>query len=269
MAYVAADTAVNEVYVNDDRHFSTAWVYNAGYTQYDLFGTSASLTAIVSYQNRKIRGIPRFDNDLKWRARYDLSYQIVAVAPVAANQSITASWGWHIDPFTVAGPQGQFTPLHTRPIHLNSQQLAWRYDTTDDPLFPTTGTLLRAGGIRDQFAYVDNSSSRQKKYNHHEQAGVERFWSLTPLQSISAGIDYEQFGAETYRPHIGWSTSLWSRDRTLRLGDMRAEAELDRFVVDPFSSRRGSSSNLRLGVAFRNTWGVVRANFQYSGWSSR
>ena len=234
-----------------------------------MFGTSASLTALVSYQNRKVRGIPGFDNDLRWRARYDLSYQIVGVVPIAANQSITASWGWHTDPFTIAGPSGQFTPLHTRPVQLNSQQLAWRYDTTDDPLFPTTGTLLRAAGERDQFVYADNSSVRHKKYNQHDQAGVERFWSLTPLQSVSAGIDYERFGAESYRPHVGYSISLWGRDRTLRLGDLRAEAELDRFIVDLFSSQRGSSGDLRIGLAFRNTWGVVRANFQYSGWSSR
>ena len=118
MAYVATDIVTNETYNNSTPHYDTLWRYHAGFTQYDLFGTRASLTAIVSYQNRKVRGIPLFDNDLDWKARDDLSYQLVAVAPIAANQSILASIELHTDPISYAGPPAHTVTLHTRPITL-------------------------------------------------------------------------------------------------------------------------------------------------------
>jgi hypothetical protein len=269
LASVATDVVANELYRNEDASYPTSWNFTAGFTQYDLFGSRASLTAIVAYHNRRIPRPPLFDNDIEWRSRYDLSYQLVALVPIAANQSILASWQWRTDPITYAGPSGNVVTLHTRPLGLDAQQIAWRYDTTDDPLFPTAGTLVRASISRNEFAYFDTNTVRHLKYDRTDDAAAQRFWQLTTLQSVSAGIDYERAGVASFRPHAGYSASLWTRDRTLRFGDLRAEIEIDRLFIDPFGSARGSVSNLRTGFAFRNEWGVVRATFQYAGWSNR
>jgi hypothetical protein len=48
-------------------------------------------------------------------------------------------------------------------------------------------------------------------------------------------------------------------------GDLRLEAQLDRSYLFGRDDRSASSS-ARVGVAFRNEWGLIRLDFEYVGW---
>ena len=110
----------------------------AGYTQYDLFGTRAFATVNVAMTFRS-------------GGETDAWPSLLIGVPITRNQTLTAS---------LAGQNGSYgsadTPVQS---HYRSRQseLAWTYNSTDHPFFPSRGVLLRV-------ALVHQTNSQQMQF---------------------------------------------------------------------------------------------------------
>ncbi len=105
--------------------------YSAGYTQYNLFDKPISLTLGLSYQDANFR-IERYS--------FGLAFQL------PRSQKLQLSWHASSSDFTsfcVSDPSEPVIPCTSSSSSQNIL-LDWRYDTSDDLLFPTHGTVISA-----------------------------------------------------------------------------------------------------------------------------
>lgn len=101
----------------------------AGYTQYDLFGTRAFATLNVAAS-------------LTGRNEFDPAPSVLLGVPIGRNQTITARFGGQ------SGSSGsEDTPVQTQ-YRSRLGELVWTYNSTDHPFFPAHGVLLTAALMR-------------------------------------------------------------------------------------------------------------------------
>lgn len=230
--------------------------YSAGYTQYDVLGTHASIAAVVQY-----RETPSLPSSLRGASRFAdrLALQLSGAIPIFGNQAIRATWYRQSDPYLMNGD--------VRFLHDDRTELSWIYDTTNDQLFPTSGVVAKAGLESKKLYLTDDGVRFDGRWNRDAAASAAKYWELTPRQSLSLHGTANTVSDRAYREYqlgAGSSTSLWNRDRTIRYGDLRLEVEAERNFL-----RYGDASSFgtaRAGLAFRNAWGVVRLDFRYVGW---
>lgn len=97
----------------------------AGYTQYDLFGTRAFATLNVAAP-------------FAGHNRFDPSPSVLLGVPISRNQTVTARFGGQ------SGSSGsEDTPVQSQ-YRSRHGELAWTYNSTDHPFFPAQGVLLSA-----------------------------------------------------------------------------------------------------------------------------
>lgn len=238
--------------------------YSIGYTHYDVFGTRASITALVAYQNRRIEGLPGLFG--RWERNDDLTYQALASVPITANQSIRASWQHATQPVPRSEPSA--VPGNLRytldPAEVNRYEMGWAFDTTNDALFPTRGTLITASAAESEFAFPRQDGGLVFHDRTVLSLTADRYIPVTWRQTLTAGADLHRRGIDEARAHAGYSASLW-KPNTER-GDFRFEAQIDRtWLLGPGSARTAVSA-ARAGFAFRNAWGLLRLDFEYVGW---
>lgn len=241
--------------------------YSIGYTHYDVFGTRASITGLIAYQNRHIEGLPGvFDT---WERKDDLTYQALASVPVTANQSIRAAWLQASQPVPRSEPSA--VPGNFRytldPAEVNRYELAWNYDTTNDALFPTRGTLVTASAAENEFAFAGESGAIVRDQRTVLSVTTDRFIPITARQTMTGGVDLHRRGLDEVRAHAGYGASLWNPNT--ERGDFRFEAQIDRTWLRGPAGARTAVSSVRTGLAFRNAWGLLRLDFEYVGWRDR
>jgi hemolysin activation/secretion protein len=232
-----------------------------GYTRYNLFGRGGFATVALA-------------NDISDESSGE-NYQgsFALGMPIAGNHSLRADLNWYRskDKFANQSYQSDSRLL----------QLSWIYDTTDDPLFPTSGTRLSASAGYSEFEQkADNifATERSKSEGHDFGISGRRHWALTNRQSVSAelsgswGEAESLFAEETSRQWstgatLGHSMDLWGVEKTERIGDLRWETSLDvTSSHDDYPSFLRSSridGRLTTGLAFRNAWGLLRLTFSY------
>lgn len=229
----------------------------AGYTRYNLFGRGGFVSVALS---------TLLEEDHAYRVSLSMGL------PIVGNHSLRADLNWD-------ETKDDFFDTSFRS---ESQRLglAWIYDTTDDPIFPTSGIRLVADASYTQ----DEQEFREPFFIERRSqdlytlgAGVRRHWALTPRQSVStalggswgeadesgAGGSFEQWSAIAT---LGHSMDLWGFEKTERIGDFRWENLLD-VVSNDFESGFFNSSSLEgrltTSLVFRNTWGLLRLSFAY------
>jgi hypothetical protein len=235
--------------VDQDRNASV------GYTRYGLWGrgATASLTAANNHQDDS------------------RSLSLVVAVPVVGDHAIQSWSSWYSAP----------------DVDQLSQALIWRYDSTDDPLFPRTGVVASGG--------LPYSRWEDRRFDVHTNdwdpnLGARKFWALTPRQSVSLG---GVFGWDRRDEEEGIQSGFRSRalviSRSVAL-DIGHLVELDRWQNS--SSRRelwlstsagfgttrtnarGITFESRYGGAtveliFRNAWGIVRCGLTYTDFTGR
>lgn len=242
--------------------------YTASFSQYDIFGTNASLTAVASYlRDPGARLRPTFTR-FDWHHRDNITWELVGVLPVSRNDSLRASFQHgerpigYVNRDTEAGPGW----LTMRSLPQTRRELFWIHDTTDDPLFATRGTRITAGGSRTSMPTSGTYLIGRVKIEELRMT-AQRSWPLTQAQSISlggSGNDYDQMIRE-YRGFARYAIDLWRPERILRDGDLRLELSADRTFTQVQDLPWWTETVVRAGVAYRNVWGVVRLNASYSG----
>jgi len=229
--------------------------YSAGYTQYDLFGSRASLSVVAQY-----RDLTAATPDVSREARSSdhLALQISGAFPLFENQAIHAAWYRQTDPY-IASDAVHF-------LHDDTAELSWIYDTTNDLVFPTSGVVAKAG-VQSKKSYLIDGVRFDDRWNRDAGISAAKYWELTPLQSASLHGSANSVVDHRYREYQlggGYSASLWNRERTIHTGDLRLEVEVNRnFLRYADATSYGTA---RAGLAFRNAWGVVRVDFRYLGW---
>lgn len=228
----------------------------AGYTHYDVFGSGASIAVAVSQEDREYGPFDTF-----MRARDDFSYAVVAAVPIFSNQSLRASWDRTTFLSSLPAPGGGTEPFRFR--H-DTMRLSWTYDTTDDPLLPSSGTFVNAGvqlserRLADRLAQTRDASAQAVKY-----------WDVTPRHSLLAGAEYETYFGwmqNERRLRVGYSGKLFDRDLTLRWGDLRFDAEAERIWMGVMGRPLESRTTVSGGISYRNRWGIARFELEYLGW---
>lgn len=270
----------------DNRDFTrdhTALV--VGYTQYDLFGSTAFATVNLK---RPIGGT----------ATGALSPQIVAGIPVSPNQTVTLT----VDQTRFADDASPFGVDLEKRDDERLLSARWTYNTTNDPFVPTSGTLVTVTPFmawRDIANYnltlvfdpnvpqplppIVNAYSLHMNSRGFDVA-ASHWYELNERDSVVGGVEAglanveqrtNRFSSEVggydstyYVVHGGYSHSLWDRERQ-KSGDSRLEATL-RYVNRNGGERRqffsfqqdviqASASWVR-----RSSWGTFRLGAGYA-----
>ncbi len=244
--------------------------YILAFTQYDLFGTRASITALVSeLDDPGAMRPPGPDARIDWRRRDNFLYELIGVVPIGNNDSIRGTWQrserpiryFELSPET-GSPRGVL-----RSLPEIRKELFWIHDTTNDPLFPTSGTRITAGVIRTSMPTSGFTELGRVKVDEYRTT-LERSWTVTPQQSLTlgaSGLDFDR-SIKKYRGYARYAFDLWGRERTLKYGDLRLELQADRVFTKVRQFPFDAESTARIGLAHRNVWGVLRLDFEYNAW---
>lgn len=242
--------------------------YSLGYTQYDLFGSRASIAALVQYREASYV-LPDFipANGRRTLSFSDhLTYQLTGAVPLFGNNAARATLSRQIE--IVAG---------SNRAHFDQGELAWLYDTTDDPLFPARGTFGQAAlESRRLLRYLPAPAGQIPRstnpWKYDFDGRLMKYWQLTNAQSISTGAELQSFFANAYTEntlHAGYAAMLIPRTPALKYGDLRFELSYDRVILHLHSQSSHDTSSRGLataGLAYRNAWGVAHLTFEYLGW---
>lgn len=197
--------------IGNERTFLSDYAsFVVGYTQYDLFGTRAFATL-----NLKLP-VEGYGEGL-------LSPQLVLGVPLSPNQTVTLEY----DESRFTGETRVFdgNEIENR-LGQRIVSARWSYNTTNDPFFPTRGTLL---SVAPHYGWTD---------------GVDTFFdgALEPRK--------EAFHTSTYGVRAGATRFRELTGRTAAWGDLRGEwAQFDR-RSDHFPDFTGTASSAGVGAGY-------------------
>jgi len=232
----------------------------AGYRQFDLFGSGS----FANVELDSTQGVKGYD-----QLGVDLSGGI----PLTAAQSLRIDVGWDRRKDTFGPPDG-FS--EDNGLFAAAE---WVYNTTDDPLFPLSGTTGLAfisyrtdvaHNVEPAFDLDQRLTGRSLGYS----AGGETFWPLTARQSLELGAGAggqrfsvtQQGSSSSFQGNliVGHAVNLWGYEKSERFGDLRFENFV---VLDYVDQRQGVQSRktarLTSSLLYRSRWGVLRASFTY------
>jgi outer membrane protein assembly factor BamA len=213
----------------------------------------------------------RFPNET---ARYGDQFgtQVVVGVPLRGSQSVRAEWNAFRTPITLESSDG----TERATSRYDNVQLFWLRDTTDDPLYPLHGSLLKAGVVGGRGHSVgisffpEQTLSRQAYDYYGGEVSGSRYWSLSNERALSAHGRYTNtrtYFQVPFESDYDNSQISIGAGFTKRLSGPNTDAWID-FRVD--GTRYGTSSfndllNARIELAHRSKWGVARLGFSYNG----
>lgn len=255
-----------------DREFSRDYAaFEAGYTQYDLFGSRAFATLNLK---RPIEGY----GDPK------VTPQVVFGVPLSLNQTLTVEYEESRFETNAQAAEGTFVErlLTAR----------WTHNTTNELVFPTRGTLLFAGPVVGEtenrysaLGYPVDGFSRTRFYG--VEGGATHYFELSGQDSLWGDVRGDIVRGETrqaegivaldrtaryFSAGIGYAHSFWTPDERAS-GDSRIE------VTARYSTRtrRPADANhpeyvppgrdvRQAGLAWvrRTSWGTLRLGGGYA-----
>jgi outer membrane protein assembly factor BamA len=255
--------------------------FSIGYTQYDLFGTRAFATLNLK---KPIEGY----------GEGGISPQLVVGVPLSANQTLTLQFDE-----TRTAPKDRTILGQTIRSQFGQRLVTakWSYNTTNEPFFPTRGTLLHvtpAAGWSDSAGALLVTSEGEifNIANHSTTYGAEfgatQYRELNDRDSVWGNVrgewahidqrdsDETRFDITTGpitvsygSVGVGYSRSLWSRERRANGGDSRVEATLrysNRSRRYPYFGLAPDHEATQVGAAWirRTSWGTARLGLGYA-----
>lgn len=216
----------------EDRAFTREYAAGSvGYTQYDLFGTRAFLTLNLK---RPLEGT---ETGL-------LSPQVVLGVPLSSNQTMTLE----VEDSRFEAAKSDESVLGTSyEVQQNQRTVTarWTYNTSNDPFFPTEGTVLSltpyytlADGVDGLYSgdlSLDSGAFHSRSYGL--VAGTTRYHELSERNSVWGDVRGEwarierdsdflersyEHTATSASVGVGYGFSLWTRDERAS-GDSRFE----------------------------------------------
>jgi outer membrane protein assembly factor BamA len=268
--------------------------YQAGLTQYNLFGRPGYVSLGVRWTDHN-RG--SFESPLPERSLFeyqvDPSPELRFGFPVSGDHSIVGSWQHDSSSQSMTTETGSRNEKRT----FDRGELAWVFDTTDDPILPTSGTLWRSGmnvGLSRNESTGSNSFGDSEVRSGSVFSSWERHLPLNGWVSVNyglgAGIGRSEWETEgrtvfpdetevpvrftsavdsiSYTASAGLSSSLWSDRLTRKFGDLRFETKAKYLGADQSSDEiliYGSDhATLDAAIVQRSVWGTLRLAFSYA-----
>jgi outer membrane protein assembly factor BamA len=208
------------------------------------------------------------------RIRYGNQWgtQVVVGVPLRGSQSVRAEWNGFHTPVTLEAPSG--TERGT--TRFDSVQLFWLRDTTDDPLYPLHGSLIKAGLVGGRgrslgFSTFPQPALAAQRYDYRGgEVSGSYYWSLANERALSAHGRYgntRTYFETPFEASYGNSQVSIGAGFTQRLSGPNTDAWID-FRLD--GTRFGDSSfnnqlEARVELAHRSKWGVARIGASYFG----
>ncbi len=243
--------------------------FQLGYTRYGLFGAgsyaSAALSSAVGDEHDK--------GNLQASAQVGI--------PITGNHALRASAAWT----SIDTRFDFFGGFNETQIEAWRGELEWIYDSTDDPLFATSGRRITASGVYGSRRQTERVRAGNGEFDFDQRysddswlvsAQGRQYWSITPKQSLGFGagathlesVEFTGSSTGVYVEAIH-AFNVWDfAIRQRRGGDLRLETVLrvdashyaSDFVDDDYDTR---DARLRTSLLFRNAWGVYRLGFSY------
>ena len=273
---IFASAIPNRRWSDDDGGFIGVDLYQAGYTEYDLFGQGIFLTLDVLYSPGQSDDFVDSDDQI--------SPGLLLTIPMFENnwlrvQGRTTEVKATLTDFDTGG-DADFS------ARSDLFSLAWEYNTTDDSWLPMSGLLASL-----TFGHSDfHSEERDERLDSRIRSlvvDVAHYQPITPRQSWFAkgsarlsdersdetiaggpGFSFEQ-DRERLQASAGYHASFWRRHPNQRYGDLALIVTSD-YVWGETRSRsfglvetegtfttRGWSSSATL--RYRNAWGALTA----------
>lgn len=253
---------------------------SVGYTQYDLFGTRAFATLNLK------KPLEGYGEGL-------VSPQVVVGVPVSANQTIALEY----DESRFGGETRTIFGENFEQRHGERLLTArWSYNTTNEPFFPTRGTLLHVtplygwtdgARIFTTIAEPDGATVIAGAYHQRilgVRAGATHYWERSDRDSIHgdlrgewarneqrSGVAGQSFThtARVLSVGAGWSRSLWSREQRAGGGDSRVEvtgrlAYPSREDETPWYYADRGTRQIAAAWLRRTSWGTLRVGAGYA-----
>lgn len=261
----------------------TASRAQVGYSYYGIGGTRLFATANAEAQLTWTEGF-----------RPDPTWQLTVGYPLTVRQTIsaTADRSGFRNRRTILGEERESSFDRT------SLSLRWAYDTTDDPLFTRSGSLVSA---TPSWSWQDSTFATTVFPFPPEGPGVQqrrsdgtiaafaaearRHWALGRRGSLSAGIaalreeqefdvsidqgpvEHSGLDSDAMRLSLGYGYNFF--DRSAPAGDARHRAEIGAsisqrqsdFGAGTFTDKEKS---VNAGYVFRKPFGTVRVNLAYT-----
>lgn len=231
----------------------------AAYTRYGLFGRGAKAQASVR---------TNFDRDEGDVYDGQLSLEV----PIAGDHSLRGGLGW----FKSKRDDSDFVSESES----RRADLAWIFETTDDPRFTTRGTFATAGlhyGDAEQSFRASDFSDDDESSGFGALVEARRYWPVSLRTSLSAdllaswdrneldGFDGNQ--ESTFAAlGVGHAFDILGTGTARRGLDLRWENHLhlaeSRFE-SPFGTQRSTDASFTTGLAVRAGWGLARLSFTY------
>lgn len=255
--------------------------YEAGITQYNLFGRPGYVTLNLRWSD--VDGSHEFTDPsgdrMTTTVDVDLSPEVRFGIPIFGNHSLQGQWSRQSSNVRMTNAE-EFQEIDQL---AHAAQLEWVFDTTDDAVLPTRGTLWRSG-VQGQRVDVDvDTSSDIQTFDGKTTSGsvfsiYTHYKPVSSWLSLMAGggggisrIDYEDDprGYEpptfySFGPHLGLSASLWPDRFTRRFGDLRWETRANYTFLDGEDMAQTRYLRVTTSIVQRNVWGTLRLGFGYS-----
>jgi outer membrane protein assembly factor BamA len=240
--------------------------YSLAVTHYDVFGTTASLAAVVQYREYSLdlTQVPDLGGRTTTSFGDHLSWGLTAALPVARNQTVYLDWH-RAQTHMIESAAGE-NRLVRRSLH--DVQGAWRLDTTNDLLFPDTGGLVEGGAIfrrHPRLREAAGGAVAVDEWQHALTLQGKKYWPVTARQSLSVGGRVS--GDAEFQSGVllgGYSANLFRR----QVRD-RARLRLDLSGGIALGTGSRPSAQLAAALALRSRWGIARVDFTYYGWRPR
>ena len=246
-------------------------LFELGYTQYDLFGSGVFVAATLEY-GAEVPAAPGEVSSATLAER--LTAQVVAGVPLRGNHALRATFLSVPVAVVSEEPREQQRPDEFLKFErATTTELSWIYDSTDDPLFTTRGMRGIVSGGRRNLPFVVPLAPVVLRSNHEHlwaTADLRHVWSLAPRHAITARFA-DTWLRRDFGPRGGHdleNTTLLGANYAYtmfpRLGDLRLEAGLVREwsrLENDDGQDSSSRTSARVGLLFRNEWGVLRLRF--------
>ncbi|MGZ4810596.1 MAG: hypothetical protein ACXV7D_14825 [Thermoanaerobaculia bacterium] len=249
--------------MHGDDNFVLVPVYGISFTQYDLFGTRASVTASVRYRENSfdLNGFPDIDGRRGLRFGDHLLWDVGAAVPLSGNQALRAEWHHRTD-LTLTGPSRN---QRLTQIREDAAALLWIYNSTNDLLFPTAGTYGEIRGeaqVRPTFFTVPGTDDDSRVNTHWVvqdfSAQFARYLPITATQSVvlGAGAIHGVGSYSVYRVRGGYSATRPITLRGIGGSAIHFESAIEQLMP-------AAQTNVMAGVALRTGWGILHFDFRY------
>jgi hypothetical protein len=256
--------------------------YEIGLTQYNLFGRAGWVAVNLRWTENDGRvsidrpdgGVDELDIDV------DPSPQILAGVPLFGDHSLAFRWERQSSTTTFLTSS---EPDNEMDQSFDAGELAWVYNTTDDPILPTVGTEWRTGARvswSSQDAVAGTGMTRFESRAETLFTSLNRYQALNDYVSLIYGVSggtmrfvsdssFGEFTTDRWgvAPMLGATTSLWSDRLTRKLGDLRFETRAHYFISEDDADPR--YLDVTSSVVQRNVWGTLRLSFIYTDAENR